>query len=145
MNEQDLIDQMQIRELKYAYCNHLDSNETGALFSLFTDDAVLHSVDMRGSYEGSEGIREWCEIATDESWQSAHMALVPTIQVDGDQATGHWYSIVFIMEDGEVELGQGEYIEEYRRVNGEWLFSYRYTERNVTVYLGQESQPAVGL
>lgn len=145
MNDQELIDQLAIRDLKSRYCTHLDNNETEALFSLFTDDAVLNSVGMRGKHEGRAGIREWCEIATDPGWRSAHMALVPTIEVEGDEATGHWYSLVFIMEDGEVELGQGEYQEEYRRVDGEWKFSYRSTERNVTVHLGRADEPSVGL
>lgn len=145
MDEDELLDQLLIRDLKYRYCNHLDSNETDELLALFTDDAELHSVGMRGAYQGREGIREWAELATEEWWQSAHIALMPTIDIDGDEAAGHWYSLVFIMEDGEVEVGQGEYEEAYRRVDGEWKFSYRYTERNVTVHLGLADEPSVGL
>lgn len=48
------------------------------------------------------------------------------IEVDGDQASGHWYLQEFTRDlQGEQLLALSRYLDTYRKVDGEWYFQTR--------------------
>lgn len=133
-------DRVAIMELKHAYCNHIDHNQPDELADLFTDDAFIGVSGRRGidSYEGREEITEWSK-QVPRATESLHLALCPTITITDSTATGHWKYAVFLLKGGEIELGLGEYEEEYRRNDGTWRIATRVANRLFTVNLGPTS------
>ena len=59
---------------------------------------------------------------------------ISDIEVDGDTATSHTQLTEFCkMKDGPLLLMLGDFKDEYRRVDGRWLFSGRwFTSKKVT-------------
>jgi ketosteroid isomerase-like protein len=135
MARNDLAEKTAIAELKYRYQQAIDEDDTDALLSCFTDDAVVDHVDGRGRMAGRDEYEVWCRDTTGGDMNSIHMAMNPLLAVDGDEATGEWRYLVLIEEGDVVEFGQGEYRDEYRRVDGEWKYTLLTIWRNFTVDL----------
>jgi hypothetical protein len=126
---QTLEDIEAIRKLKARYCAGCDDDHNpDTLATLFHDDAVWEATSS-GRYEGIDAIRGFFSDlrATGRIRNSAHHAINPIIDVDGDRATGHWRLIMLytanVPEDGVQYLRiVGWYRETYRRKGGEWRF-----------------------
>jgi ketosteroid isomerase-like protein len=118
-----------IRQLKARYCAGCDDDhDPDTLTGLFHDDAVWEATS-NGRYEGSAAIRGFFSDlrASGRIRNSAHHAINPIIEVDGDSATGHWRLIMLYTSntsDGGHQYLRiiGWYRETYRRKNGEWRF-----------------------
>jgi hypothetical protein len=54
-------------------------------------------------------------------WDEGHILAQPVIEIDGDNAKGHWIMFVFMKEP--MGWRQCRYDCEYARENGEWKFS----------------------
>jgi len=113
-----------IRELRASYCYHVDDRDGEAFASLFVDDAVL-DFGSAGVYRGREELREFVEsVVPDHYAFIVHMVHNPVIDVDGDAATGRWYFEAPATTAGGTDVWiQGQYDDEYERVDGEWRFS----------------------
>jgi hypothetical protein len=126
---QTLEDIEAIRKLKARYCAGCDDDHNpDTLATLFHDDAVWEATS-NGRYEGIEAIRGFFSDlrASGRIRNSAHHAINPIIEVDGDRATGNWRLIMAYtanVPDGGVQFLRiiGWYRETYRRSNGEWRF-----------------------
>lgn len=126
-----LEDRIAISELRYTYCYRIDDRDWDGYAALFTEDALLDFGPV-GTFEGREAVREFAEdvVGARHPFLS-HMVHNPVIDVDGDTATGKWYfEVPCTFEDGEAGWIQGTYYDEYRRVDGEWLFSEVVAEFN---------------
>jgi hypothetical protein len=118
-----------IRQLKARYCAGCDDDHNPeTLASLFHDDAVWEATSS-GRYEGLAAIKGFFADlrASGRIRNSAHHAINPIIDIDGDHATGHWRLIMLYtanVPDGSVQYLRiiGWYRETYRRSNGEWRF-----------------------
>ncbi|NNC80468.1 MAG: nuclear transport factor 2 family protein [Acidimicrobiales bacterium] len=124
---QRLVDIEAIKVLKAKYCWYCDDPEKYELFpTLFTEDAVFIEEPL-DHLDGRPAITKWNEEYPEFCVWSTHYATTPLIEVDGDTATGRWQALLMSMQrvDGrEVMLwATGRYVEKYRRVEGEWLFS----------------------
>jgi ketosteroid isomerase-like protein len=124
---QRLLDIEAIKALKARYCWYCDDPERYALFpELFTDDAVFIEEPV-DHLVGRAAIAEWNRTYADEVVWSRHYAVTPLIDVDGDVASGRWQALLLSIQniDGNEQMlwASGTYVEEYRRVEGEWLFS----------------------
>lgn len=122
-----------IKRLKYEYCRHLDSGNVSDFVDLFTEDAYVEVPN----HEPCRGIEEVQEFITDVSGRDidlmSHMASNPIVDVDGDEATGHWYYIVIIEDgDGQATWGQGRWEDRYRRVDGDWKIASLVATRQFT-------------
>ena len=118
-----------IRKLKARYCAACDDNHNAEnLGALFAEDASWEASNM-GRADGRAAIQELLGAVgrSGRIRNSAHHAINPIIDVDGDRATGDWRLIMLYtanQPDGSLEYLRiiGTYRERYVRVGGEWLF-----------------------
>jgi hypothetical protein len=118
-----------IKQLKARYCAGCDDDHNPeTLAALFHQDAVWEATS-NGRFEGIDAIRGFfAELrASRRIRNSAHHAINPIIDVNGDSATGHWRLIMLYTAnrpDGGVQYLRiiGWYRETYRRSGGEWRF-----------------------
>jgi len=124
-----------IRKLKALYCAACDDDHNPAKLSeLFAEDAVWEASSV-GRAQGRKAIAELLGgIGTSGTIRnSAHNAINPIIEVDGDTATGHWRLIMLytgIYPNGENHFSRiiGWYSEKYARIDGRWQFTSLYCE-----------------
>jgi hypothetical protein len=125
----------EIRKLKARYCAACDdSHNPDALGPLFAEDAVWEASGV-GRAEGRDAIKALLGgIGRSGTIRnSAHHAINPIIEVDGDEATGHWRLIMLYtanVPSGGVQYLRiiGWYRERYRRVNGVWRFQHLFCQ-----------------
>lgn len=122
-----LLDIEAIKALKARYCWYCDDPQQYHRFSdLFTDDAVFIEEPVE-HLVGKAAIAEWNTSYADEVVWSRHYAVAPLIEVDGGEASGRWQALLLSIQniDGAEQMlwAAGTYVEQYRRVDGEWLFS----------------------
>ncbi|MCY3886669.1 MAG: nuclear transport factor 2 family protein [Chloroflexi bacterium] len=114
-----------IRRLKIAYARAVDERVPGAQYAaLFTEDAELDG-GLVGEAKGRAQITEFFEEAKKKLPFFLHYMMGQTIDVDGDDATGHWY----LWEPATAESGEPIWIaitynDRYKRVDGEWKIDY---------------------
>jgi hypothetical protein len=116
-----------IKKLKHVYMHYCDLGYPPAkLGPLFTDDAVWTGKDF-GHHVGRPAIEAFFGGVSAQITFAAHLAMNSIIDVDNDNATGSWR---ILMPCTMVEAGRkisrwmvGDYVEEYVRRNGIWLFS----------------------
>lgn len=132
---QRLEDLEAIRTLKYRYCQACDDDHNpDKLGPLFTEDAVWEATVMSRA-EGRSAIQKLLgDLGRSGTIRnSAHHALNPVIEVNGDSAKGHWRLIMLytgINPDGSVHFSRiiGWYDEQYRRTADGWQISHLHCE-----------------
>lgn len=113
-------DRYNIRRLRADYAHCIDAAEWEVFGSLFTEDAVV--TYSFGAFEGREAIIENVSERVDYEF-SVHTAQMPRLDVGRNSATGVWYFIVYaVPRGGDESWIFGRYLDEYRRVDGEWKF-----------------------
>ncbi len=118
-----------IRKLKARYCQLCDDDHNPeGLTELFVADGVWEAT-VSGRYEGAEAIRGFFTGMRESGRirNSAHHALNPLIEVDGDRATGHWRLIMLYTANVPEPLPSffriiGWYREAYVRTDSGWRF-----------------------
>jgi ketosteroid isomerase-like protein len=124
-------DWAEICQLKSAYGWHYDAPDLEALVDLFTDDAVC-VFGAYGTWQGKEEIRAgFAENvgAADNAFPSLHTFANPMIAIDGDEATGKWYLLDFVLTgaaDEPVLRVMGVYDERYRREDARWRIAHMH-------------------
>jgi hypothetical protein len=116
-----------IKKLKHVYMHYCDLGYSPEkLGPLFTDNAVWTSKDF-GHHVGRPAIEAFFGAVSGQIVFAAHLAMNSIIEVDNDKGTGEWR---ILMPCTMVEAGKkisrwmvGDYVEEYIRINGAWLFS----------------------
>ncbi len=124
-----------IRMLKARYCAACDdSHNPATLGPLFAEDAVWEAKGV-GRADGRDAVKKLLgDIGRSGTIRnSAHHALNPIIEVDGDRASGHWRLIMLYTAnraDGALQYRRiiGWYREQYVRIDGCWLFAHLYCE-----------------
>jgi ketosteroid isomerase-like protein len=114
----ELLDRYEIHELRAAYSRAIDYENYERAHDIFTEDALVkyRTGDQRGPQEVYEYWRD--NVKYDFS---LHTVQMPEIEIDGDEASGKWYMLVFyVAPDGSTGHVMGWYEDEYRRVDGEW-------------------------
>ncbi|MEM1434823.1 MAG: nuclear transport factor 2 family protein [Pseudomonadota bacterium] len=124
-----------IRQLKARYCAGCDDDHNPeTLTALFWPDAVWEASDI-ARCEGHEQIRAFFQGLRDGGTMRklAHNAINPDIDVEGDEATGHWRLIMLWTAntpDGGTQYMRiiGWYRERYRRIDGVWKFQHLFCQ-----------------
>jgi ketosteroid isomerase-like protein len=121
---QAIEDRRAIERLKYEYARRMDDDEWDDLLELFTED-VTFELEGWGTHEGRAELAAFIEETLSGAFEyTAHVMHHPMIDLDGDTAHGEWYlEIHYARPDGVAGWRQGRYVDEYRKVDGEWLFS----------------------
>ncbi|MCG8369444.1 MAG: nuclear transport factor 2 family protein [Proteobacteria bacterium] len=115
-----------IRRLKSRYCLYADDPRKGAEFAdLFTDDAVLDEGEDLMVVHGRRRIRAMHAALWPCLRLNQHFAFSPVIEIDGDDATGHWRLLqisTVVTDDGDEKAfwSCGWYEENYVRESGIW-------------------------
>lgn len=132
-----------IRELKARYCYATDALDADALVETFVPDGVL-DVEIYGTATGHAGIREYIEWFAAQPFEvRGHNVFNPVIELDGDSAAGTWYYLVlYARSDGTLDVGHGEYTDEFVRTDAGWKFASvkarrRISERVETIGRGE--------
>ena len=118
-----------IRKLKARYCAACDDDHNPeTLGALFAEDATWEATNM-GRAEGRAAIQKMLGDVgrSGRIRNSAHHAINPILEVEGDRANGHWRLIMLYTAnrpDGSHAHLRiiGWYRERYVREKGEWLF-----------------------
>jgi hypothetical protein len=124
-----MLDREQIRDLRTRYAHHLDSNNIAALADVFSVDAVVEVTV--GKMEGIDAIRAGLRDAFTQfdrdrrgSYPFMHAITNHWIELTGpDTARGRCYLIDFetaSKPDPNPLLLLGLYIDDYRRIDGQW-------------------------
>ncbi len=111
-------DYLAICELRAKYSRSIDNENWETYAELFTEDTTV--VYPRDTLESRQEVYEYARDRVEYDY-SMHTVQMPEIDVDGDEATGKWYMVVFYVA---TDLSQGyvlgSYEDEYRKVDGEW-------------------------
>lgn len=132
---QVLEDIEQIKKLKARYCQACDDDHNpDRLGPLFATDAVWEASSV-GRAEGREAIQQLLgDIGRSGTIRnSAHNAMNPVIEVEGDEAKGDWRLIMLytgVYPNGELHYSRiiGWYTETYRRIEQRWHIQSLYCE-----------------
>ena len=113
-----------LKTLKYRYAEYCDRDYDPELLApLFTTDAIWDG-GVLGRVAGRDAIRRFFAVASKAMPFAIHHVMNPTIEVNGDQATGGWLLWQpCIHVSGSALWVAGRYHDEYRREDGEWRFS----------------------
>jgi len=138
-----------IRKLKALYCQACDDNHNpDKLGPLFAPDATWEASSM-GLAQGRKQIQKLLGDlgASGTIRNSAHNAINPIIEVDGNSATGHWRLIMLytgIYPDGTLHFSRiiGWYQETYTKIDNNWHFQTLYcqVEEAAPYQVDQQSQ-----
>lgn len=118
-----------IRTLKARYCQLCDDDhDPDGLTELFVADGVWEAT-VSGRYEGSQAIKGFFTGMRESGRirHSAHHAVNPVIEVEGDEARGHWRLIMLYTAKVAPPLPSfyriiGWYEERYVRTAKGWRF-----------------------
>ena len=123
--------ELEIQRLKAAYAGLCDIGYPAErLASLFTQDGVFDGGERFGIHTGcDELVSYFAAISGDIVW-AIHYMVGPAITVDEslNTAAGTWYlwqPCTLVVHDEQVPAWiSGKYTDQYRRVDGRWLFSH---------------------
>ncbi|MBI1181178.1 MAG: nuclear transport factor 2 family protein [Alphaproteobacteria bacterium] len=124
-----LRDKEEIRALKARYCQYVDGGwpehggtHMGPVADLFVEDGVWDASPGMPAARGGEAIRRLFVDLRALPF-AFHNAVNPVIEVDGDEATGHWHFIgCSQMPDGASAWFLGIYEERYVRTPEGWRY-----------------------
>ena len=128
-----------IKQLKGRYQRAVDTKDWDLMRSVLAPDARSIYSDGKYSFEGRDAIVKFLSDGLGSTQiQSMHHAHTPEIEVLGDTtARGTWYLEDFVisahpseaMPNGTVMHGTGIYIDEYVKIDGDWLIQQTGYER----------------
>ncbi len=111
-----------ISELRSRYCWHTVRGARAAVLALFTDDALFENsrndVDGPVVVEGKAALREY--FMRMKPARRVPLVTNEVTTIEGDRAQG----TCAMVSVGD-ESFCGHYVDDFRRVNGRWLFSRR--------------------
>jgi len=134
MDQQELTDIEQIRQLKSRYFRYLDTKNWAAWRTLFTDDMVAKVDDMDEDRPNlADGGDEFVERVSGmlAGTITVHHGHMPEITLTGpDGATGIWAMEDRLEYPGELSVhGFGHYHETYRRSANGWQIATLHLTR----------------
>ena len=136
---EDFLAAEEIKNVRYAYSAHLDSQNVDALADLFTEDAVCDFGEEWGVWKGRETIKASYTAVMGQigsPFDALHVFTNPWITVTGaTTAHGRWYLLDLLTRQKPVTglatrgghdnplLYLAIYEDDYRKVDGNWKFA----------------------
>ena len=126
MSELATADRLAIHELLSRYCHCLDRGRWDEFASLFTDDCCLDLSQVLGRYEGSDGIRQFCQMIGSTGLFMRHFVGNVVVDGAGERARVEAYVIAITgMNAASARQATGIYEDELVKRDGRWLFRCR--------------------
>ncbi len=112
----------EISQIKFSFCRAVDRHDWNAVADLWSEDGTADYGPNFGTFDGQETIRAFYkQLLEDSANTTLHTAANPTIEIQGETATGEWAMVTAIIQEGESQQWSlGRYFENYRRVDGNW-------------------------
>jgi len=139
-----LLDKDELRELVFMYPHRIAAQDWRGLSRLFTEDGILDYSPTVALARPADVTRETREAGSDLVFvgRTAIAEFFPIlarlhvkgfftnhiVRVHGDTAVGISFYENRLIQDGESVMGAGRMCDEYRKVDGRWLISYRRQE-----------------
>jgi hypothetical protein len=113
---------LEIRDLVCRYALAVDSRDLDMLVGLFVPDVAVGR-----DASGREALRSWYDRSLRSVGATIHFVANHTVDIDEDGAHGVVYCREEIedLQVGEWRIGMLQYWDDYRRVDGAWLFERR--------------------
>jgi len=117
---------VEIQQLAARYALAVDSRDLDGLVGLFVPDVKVGRAGV-----GRDALRSWYEAGLRTVGATIHFVGGHVVDLDGSTATG----VVYCREEvedparGEWRLGVLQYWDDYRQVEGSWLFARRQVRR----------------
>lgn len=126
MDREDLLAQIELRDLVMRYCRGCDRRDFALVRSLYHDDAIDdHGAMFRG---GPDAFVAWLPEAMAPWELTIHTIGNSLFAIDGDRAEGEHhvraYHRTFPPARRELVV-HGRYLDRYERRGGQWKFSHR--------------------
>lgn len=122
-----------IKQLKARYFRFLDTANFDGLQTVFTEDATAHfkGGDYDFDLSGWPALRDFYQQSFTPTKFGMHTGHHPEISVEGDSAKGIWYlhDVFMSLDDNMRVMGSALYVDNYVRVQGEWLIKHTGYER----------------
>ena len=118
----------QIAELVGDYARACDEHDIDTLAAIFTEDGVIDSPAKLLAAEGRDGIRQTFMRRykiRGPSYHWTHDHKVAFDEADPDHATGLVLGHAETCPDATVSVAAMRYSDDYRRIDGRWLFKRR--------------------
>jgi len=121
---QELYDHHAIKKLMVRYIDRIDANDPAGAAACFAEDGIGV---YWGHYQGRAAITERLTGILDTFNTTSHHLTNVIIDIDGDSATGLAYVYAFHRYADTLDPMHywGRWVDEIKRVNGEWLFAHR--------------------
>lgn len=121
-------DRTEIAELRARYCHVLDHRDWDTLANMFTEDGEFNGLaHAKGRAEIHQFFSGFVNDMAEGFW---HFCTNPTIDLDGDSATGRISMQYLSLKKGVSYVSAGHYDDRFQRVDGTWKFR----ERKITFY-----------
>jgi hypothetical protein len=111
-----------IRELRNRYHQYVNNDKFSSFPELFTEDAVMKYGEL-ATWVGVDSIDGFFRRLPEQTPFIKHFIHNHMVSIDGDVGQGESYFEAKYAAQGRSFRVGGRYLDEYRRVNGRWLFS----------------------
>jgi hypothetical protein len=131
-----------VKRLKALYYDVCDDNHNpDRIGELYAEHGSWQGAGF--SATGRAEIRELFASFQGVVSETQHAGVNPVIDVDGDRATGVWYTLAVFNfhESGQRQLMAARYDDTYVRVNGEWKLEHLHSQLRVSIDLAQGISP----
>ncbi|MEP2990827.1 MAG: nuclear transport factor 2 family protein [Parasphingorhabdus sp.] len=125
-------DRLAIRELHDSYCDAVLRRDPDDWGALWTEDAVWSL--MGTEVVGRENIVNLWNGAMSAFDAVSFLGISGSLEVNGDTASGRYQTHEVLVEKGVTRMAGGRYDDEFRKVDGQWLYSKRVF--NVVAQMG---------
>ena len=117
---------LSIQQLAARYALAVDSRDLTMLASLFVPD-----VQVGRNRSGRDALQSWYADALSSVGATIHLLANHSVEVEGDVARGVVYcrEEVQLLNSEEWRIGMLQYWDDYRKVDGNWLFQRRQVRR----------------
>ena len=122
----ELEDERALRELVARYSFNADFfNREDGYIAMYTDDGAIDCREMGWErFEGKDGLKRFIESpqARGMVGKSMHHAAPTNFHIDGDEAIGEGYSVLYALnDDGSINVPHANVSKwTFRRADGEW-------------------------
>ena len=142
-----LLDQRSVEDLVHFYQHLCDGGWNGpthvdieALVALFTPDAI-YSLPGWETAHGSAEIRALFELLQARLPWIIHFVANPSVEVEGDSATGSIKGFAYYLRDGSRFVTLGTYIGDFTRTEAGWRFArWRFEAACTPIRLASEEK-----